>query len=402
MVTQFFETTNSVVSKYTTLKKTPVWAKLRRVDFLLILGVIAISAIGLIIVYSATKNYYPLEPTYFLKRQIIYVVLGFAVMLITSSIDYRRLEYLAYPLYGLTVLMLIAVFAFHSQISTAYSGPSASAQRWIPLGPIQLQPSEISVIGVICAIAWYVQSADGDLRPRRILVLLALAGIPALLIVKQPDLGTGVVLSVVVISLLVVAGVRLRFLFLLALIIGGIGFLAIHEHLLNSYQLQRLTSFFNPNGASAASKYQLTQTENAIGLGGVKGSGLFKGSLVNLSYIPELYADTIFAAIGEQLGFLGSLLVIGLYALIAFRIIRATKYSKDIMGKLLCMGALTFIVFSAFQNIGMDIGLMPITGIPLPFISYGGSAILAFFAAVGLVLNVEYRNTNAKNKRWIA
>ncbi len=401
MVTQFFETTNSVASKYGTLRKTTAWSKVRRVDFILLFTVLALAAVGLVIVYSATKNYYPHEPTYFLKRQILYVILGLIVMLITSSVDYKKLEYLAYPLYGLSVLMLLAVFAFHSQISTAYSGPSASAQRWIPLGPIQLQPSEISVIGVICAVAWYVQSNDRDLRPRKIIVILLIAAIPAILIVKQPDLGTGVVLSVVLISLLVVAGVRLKFLLLLALIIGGTAFLMIHEHLLNSYQLQRLTSFFNPKNASAGSTYQLTQTENAIGIGGVKGSGLFKGSLVNLNYIPELYADTIFAAIGEQLGFIGSVIVVGLYSILAYRIIHAAKISKDIMGKLLSVGALGFIAFSAFQNIGMDIGLMPITGIPLPFISYGGSAILAFFAAIGLVLNVEYRNANLRNQNWI-
>ncbi len=367
----------------------------------MLLAVFMLSVIGLIIVYSATKNYYPLEPTYFLKRQILYVIIGIIVMAITSSVDYRRLEYLAYPIYGLGILMLLAVFAVHSQISTAYSGPSASAQRWIPLGPIQLQPSEISVIGVICAIAWYVESRTDGLKLKSVAVILLLAAIPMVLIVKQPDLGTAVVLGVVLSALLVTAGTRLRILFILAAVVGLVAFLAIHDHLINSYQLQRLTSFFNPGNASSASKYQLMQTENAIGVGGVRGSGLFKGSLVNLNYIPELYADTIFAAIGEQLGFIGSIFVVAMYALLASRIVHAARVSKDMMGKLLCVGVLAFIVFSAFQNIGMDIGLMPITGIPLPFISYGGSAIIAFFAAIGLVINVEYRNTSVKTGRYI-
>jgi rod shape determining protein RodA len=401
VTTQFFDTTSSLNAKYTAIKKTFIWSWLKRVDILLLLAVLMLSVIGLIIVYSATKNYYPLEPTYFLKRQLLYVIIGIIAMSITASIDYRRLEYLAYPIYGLGVLLLLAVFAFHSQISTTYSGPSASAQRWIPLGPIQLQPSEISVIGVICAIAWYVQSHGTNLKLRSVAFILILAAIPMLLIIKQPDLGTGVVLGVVMSALLVAGGTRLRILLVLAAIAGLVAFFAIHDHLINSYQLQRLTSFFNPNNASSASKYQLTQTENAIGVGGVRGSGLFKGSLVNLDYIPELYADTIFAAIGEQLGFIGSIFVVAMYALLAVRIVHAAKVSKDIMGKLLCVGVLAFIVFSAFQNIGMDIGLMPITGIPLPFISYGGSAIIAFFAAIGLVLNVTYRNTSVKSSRYV-
>jgi rod shape determining protein RodA len=363
---------------------------LRHLDLPLFGATAALSLVGLVIVYSATREIYPAEPTYYVKRQLVYFFLGACVMLVTTFVDYRKLEHWGYPLYGLIVLSLLAVYAFHTGVSTSLVGDGA-AQRWIPLGPIDFQPSELGVLAIIIAVAVYAQRHEDVLGPRRIVGMLVIAAIPMALVYKQPDLGTTIVMGVVVFALLAMAGVRLRYLVLLVAI-GTVGVVAaVHVHLLKGYELQRLTSFFEPSKATADEKYNLNQAMTAIGAGGFKGSGLFNGQVTNLGYVPEQYADFIFSAVGEQLGFLGSALVIGLFAVLALRILRAIQVARDTLGRMICTGALAFLVFSVYQNIGMNVGLMPITGIPLPFLSYGGSAIIAFFAMIGLVANVEIR-----------
>ncbi len=364
----------------------------RHLDLPLLASTVALSAVGLVIVYSATRTIYPLEPTYFVKRQLVYFVLGGVVMLVCTFVDYRKLLEIGYWLYGLIVLSLVAVFGFHSGVSTA-AGSAGSAQRWIPFGPIHIQPSELGVVGIIIALGVYAHHNEDALGPRRIVAMLGLAAVPMLLVYKQPDLGTAIVMGVVVFALLVTAGVRLRYLLLLVgIAVVGI-VLALQIHLLKGYQLQRLTGFFHSGGQSGlfSYNYNLYQAETAIGSGGLKGVGLFDGQVTNLGYVPEQYADFIFSALGEQLGFLGSLLVVGLFGVIVLRVLRTIQVARDTLGRMIGAGALAFITFSVFENIGMNVGLMPITGIPLPFLSYGGSAILAFYAMIGLVANVEIR-----------
>ena len=363
---------------------------LRHLDLPLFGATVALSVLGLVLVYSATRGYYPLEPTYFVKRQVVYLVLGGCALLVTTFVDYRKLEQLGYLLYGAILLALVAVYGFHSEVTTAL-GAGGSAQRWIPLGPIHLQPSELGVVGVIVALSVYAQRHEDQLGPRRILVMLVLAAVPMLLVMKQPDLGTTIVMGVVVFALLAMAGVRLRYLALLLVLAAGAFVAAVHVHLIKGYELQRLTSFFQPSKATPDQLYNVHQTETAIGAGGFRGIGLFNGQLTNLGYVPEQYADFVFSAVGEQLGFIGSAVVIGLFGVVALRILRAIQLARDTLGRMICTGALAFLVFSVFQNIGMNVGLMPITGIPLPFLSYGGSAIIAFFAVIGLVANVEIR-----------
>jgi rod shape determining protein RodA len=312
-------------------------------------------------------------------------------MLIATFVDYRKLEQLGYPIYAAIVLSLLAVFGFHSGVSTSLGGADGSAQRWIPLGPIHLQPSELGVVGIIIVVGVYAQRHEDALGPRRIVAMLLLAAIPMLLVFKQPDLGTTIVMGVVVAALLTMAGVRLRYLVLLVLLAAAGIVAAVHVHLLKGYELQRLTSFFEPGKATADQKYNLDQAMTAIGAGGLKGAGLFNGQVTNLGYVPEQYADFIFSAVGEQLGFVGSVVVIGLFGVLVLRILRAIQVARDTLGRMICAGALAFLVFSVYQNIGMNVGLMPITGIPLPFLSYGGSAIIAFYAVIGLVANVEIR-----------
>lgn len=373
-----------------------LFAYLRRVDFVLLAATLAVSLFGLVMIYSATRTYYPLEPTYFLKRQVVYFALGGLIMVLFAVVDYRRLEQLAYPFYGAVVLSLAAVKVVgKSAAVTAGSGATVggtAAQRWIPLGPVHIQPSEFGVLAVIVALGCYVQRHEHELGLKHLCVMLAIAAVPMLLIFKQPDLGTTIVVAVTLLGLLVFSGVRLRLLGLVAALAGGAAIAVLSFHLLGGYQIQRLTCFFHQTRASASGcNYQLFLAKDAIGAGGLKGTGLFHGQVTNLQYIPEQYADFIFSAIGEQTGFVGSAVLLGLFSVIALRMVRAMQIARDALGRMLCGGALVFIVFSVFQNVGMNIGLMPITGIPLPFISYGGSALLAFFAAIGLVVNVELR-----------
>ena len=376
-----------------------VFAFLRRLDVVLIASTIAISLFGVVMIYSATRSQFPLEPTYYLKRQLVYFVLGLVLLVISAAVDYRRLDQLAYPLYGAIVLSLAAVKVIGRSVAagTGASSGGTTSQRWLPLGPVHFQPSEFGELAVIVALACYVQRHEHDLGWKSFMKMLVMAGVPMLLIFKQPDLGTTIVVAITTIGLLVFSGIRLRLLVLVFLAVGAVIAASFTLHLLHSYQLQRLTCFFHQTKASASGcNYQLFLARDAIGAGGLKGTGLFHGTVTNLQYIPDQYADFIFSAIGEQTGFLGSALVIALYAVMALRIVRAMQVARDIMGRMLCGGALVFIVFSVFQNIGMNIGIMPITGIPLPFVSYGGSAMLAFFAAVGLVVNVELRRSKAR------
>jgi rod shape determining protein RodA len=211
------------------------------------------------------------------------------------------------------------------------------------------------------------------------------------LVYGQPDLGTTIILGVTLAAMLVAAGVRVRYLLMLTVMVVGGFFLAIHLHVLKQYQLERLTSFLHQGQNTQSSNYDLSQSTNAIASGGFWGTGVFRGTATNLGYVPNQQTDFIFSAVGEQLGFVGSLVVIGLFGIIGLRALRAAQIARDNFGRMVCAGALAFLAFSVFENIGMTVGLTPITGIPLPFISYGGSASFAFFATVGLVANVEMR-----------
>jgi rod shape determining protein RodA len=321
------------------------------------------------------------------KHQAIYVVFGVVAMLVVTVLDYRRLaESWGYLFYGLAIVGLLAVRAVGSQ--------NQGSQREINLGLISLQPSEFAVLALIIAVAVFVHAHEEDLGARRLAKLLLLAAVPMLLVLLQPDLGTTTISAIVLVAMLVLAGVRMKYLGLLVLGVAVFAVLAVHTHVLPSYQLQRFLAFTHQDDAKFCTThynlcYQLIESKTAIGAGGLRGTGLFAGALTNTGFVPYAYADFIFSAIGEQLGFVGSAVVLGLFGIVALRIFRATQRARETLGRLLCVGVLAFLVFSVFQSVGMSVGLMPITGVPLPFISYGGSAIVAFFIAIGLVGSVE-------------
>lgn len=362
------------------------------VDVLLVLSALVMAAFGVLMVYSATRGKLLAsgsDPHYFLTRQATYVAIGVVVMVAVALIDYHRFEELSLVAYGLMLIALLSVMVI---------GKSAlGSQRWFQLGSFQLQPSAFASLAIILLGAFYCSRHQGEqLTLRRLGLLLVLAGVPVLLVIKQPDLGSGIIMCVILATILIVAGARARYLLLLAaLVVLGV-FLVIHLGVLKQYQVDRLATFLHQNqhghsGQSQTLYYNLDQSKTAIGSGGLFGKNLFHGSQTNLAFVPEQQTDFIFTAVGEQLGFVGAASVLGLYGLMVWRILRTAQLAKDPFGRLLCAGVFGYIAFSVFQNAGMTMGIMPITGIPLPLLSYGGSATIAVFAAIGLVLSVSMR-----------
>jgi rod shape determining protein RodA len=378
----------------TTLARTHV-ASRRSVppfDWILLGATTAVSVIGVVMVYTATRGTLLAQgddPKTFLKKQGLFVVLGLITMLVLALFDYRRLEPLATVAYWLIVLALCGVFVVGSS--------AQGAARWFSVGPLQLQPSEFAVLALILAIASYCARRDEDgLAWRDVFRLLIMAGIPILLVLVQPDLGTAMIMVIVLLVMLAVAGLPIRILVMLLVGTALVVLVAVESGLLHHYQIARLTAFLNPSTHSnnpyvQSAIYNKTQAENAIGSGGLFGSGIGHGAQTNLGYVPEQQTDFIFTAVAEQLGFVGAVGVLSLLGIIAWRVLHAAVVARDLFGRLICAGLFAFIAFSVFQNAGMTMGIMPITGIPLPFVSYGGTAVLVFFAAVGLALSVGAR-----------
>ena len=366
----------------------------RKLDMSLVGALVSIAGIGLLMVYSATRQALAgngIDPHYYLKRQGLNLAIGAALIVATLLIDYRKWRVLTGVFYVGMCLMLLAVV---SPLGTRSKGH----QAWFPIGAFQLQPSELAKIGVIFCLAVAASSAlprrrdeDAPLRLGRVIVLVVMTGLPMGLILLQPDLGTDLVFLAILAAMLIVAGIRLRQLVALVML-GAAGVaLVIHLGVLQRYQVDRLTAFLDPTGDTRNIGYNLAESKTAIGSGGTFGKGLFKGTQTNLSYVPEQRTDFIFTAVGEQLGFAGSALLLLLFAFVVWRCWRAALLAPDKMGTLICVGVMALLVFQVFENVGMTMGIMPVAGIPLPLMSYGGSAVIATFAAIGLVLNVRMR-----------
>ncbi|MGH9087967.1 MAG: rod shape-determining protein RodA [Acidimicrobiales bacterium] len=363
------------------------------VDPLLVLATVVAAGVGVVMVYTATRGVLlasGTSPTHYLKRQAVFVVLGIVVMAVMAFIDYRRLEQFGMVVYGLTIASLLFVMVPHVGSHTLGS------TRWFSLGPLQIQPSEFAVLGLVVTVATYCTRRNDGLTWRDVIKVLVMGAVPIALVMVQPDLGTAIIMSVVLVVMLAVAGLPNRVLVLLLLGAVAVVAVVLEAGLLHHYQIGRITGFLhqnakNPSQQAAQAIYNLKQAEDAIGAGGFSGTGLFHGVQTNLGYVPEQQTDFIFTAVGEQLGFVGSVGVLALLGAICFRVLRTAQLSRDSFGRLLCTGVFTFVAFSTFQNAGMTMGIMPITGIPLPFISYGGTAVIAFFLGVGMVLSVYAR-----------
>jgi rod shape determining protein RodA len=369
-----------------------VW---RHLDVALVGAVGLIGAFGCLMIYTATRDQLQaagLGPTYYLKKQALFMVVGIGVMFAVAAFDYRKLRDWSPIIYGFSIVLLLAVFVVGHK--------SKGAQAWFQFGSYQLEPSEFVKIALIISLASFCAAAKGRLVGRALVALLGLSAIPFLLIYKQPDLGTALVLAAVLVAVLLIGGASARHLVALGLIASVLAFGVVHFGVLKSYQQARLTSFVNsPNQPDAAllrspagaNLYNLAEAKTAIGNGGLTGRGLGKGTMTNLSYVPEQRTDFIFTAVGEQLGLAGSAVLLILFALVIWRTWQAAILSRDKFGQLVCVGVLAMLMFQVFENIGMTMGIMPVAGIPLPLMSYGGSAVIATFAALGLVLSVRMR-----------
>ena len=357
------------------------------VDSVLMICVVAIASLGLLMVYSATHKKLAdagFNPASDVKKQALFLLIGVGVMLFVASIDYRVYRDFAPFIYLGGVMLLLLVM-------TPVGSRVRGTQGWFQLGPFQLQPSEFAKVLVIVCGASYAALHRGELDLRRVATLLAIVGVPMGLVYLQPDLGTALVFAAILMGLLLVAGARARHIVAI-LAIGAVGVVAVFQlGVIKQYQLDRLGAFLDPTNDQQRSAYNLHQSTIAVGSGGFHGKGLFEGTQTNLSYVPEQRTDFIFTVVGEELGFLGSALMVALFAMVVWRTWRAANLAKDLYGTLVCVGVMAMLVFQVFENIGMTMGIMPITGIPLPFVSYGGSSTLACFAAVGLVLNVHMR-----------
>ena len=370
-------------------------SKWRQFDPVLAGAIALIGAFGCLMIYTATRDQLQaqgISPTYYAKKEAIFLIIGLAVMVGVAAFDYRRLRDWAILLYGGTLLMLLAVYAVGHK--------SRGAQAWFQIGSYQLEPSEFAKIGLILALAAYCASAKGRISGRALMVLLVLSGIPFLLIYKQPDLGSALVLAAVMVAILLIGGASARHLALLGILAVALSFGVVHFGVLKTYQKDRLTAFANapsqPNASllatsAGANEYNVAEAKIADSNGGFFGQGLGKGTQTNLSYVPEQRTDFIFTAVAEQLGLVGSAFLLFLFALVIWRTWRTAVLSRDLFGTLVCVGVLAMVAFQVFENIGMAIGIMPVAGIPLPLMSYGGSSEIATLAAVGLVLSVRMR-----------
>jgi rod shape determining protein RodA len=356
----------------------------RHVDVALLGIPVLVSAIGLAMIYSSTRTQFG---TYFVQRQGIAVAIGIAGMFVMMAIDYRRLRDL-YPAVYLAIFpLLVGVLALGAS--------RKGAQAWFQVGPMQFQPSEIAKIAVVIAIAGYCHQHRGDLDAWRLAVAVVLAAIPIGLVLLQNDLGTAFVIGVSVTVLLLVSGIRGRHMVVLLLLaLSGI-IVAVSSGYLAGYRLDRLASFtkedVHATSTATPTDYNSSMALDAIRSGGLWGKGFLNGTQTKLGYVPEQHTDFIFTALAEEFGFVGGAVLIGLYALLIWRIFRVGLLSSDFFGTLLCMGVLAIIGFQVFENIGMTMRIMPVTGITLPFMSYGGSSVIAMFLAIGLVANVHMR-----------
>lgn len=358
---------------------------LQHIDVVMVLVLGALSVASIVMVLAATHGpRTTTNDTYFMIRQGMFIAIGWGLMAGITAFDYRKLGEWWAAVYAVAIasLLLVAV------VGTEAKG----AQRGFELGGFMVQPSEFVKIAVVIALAGYLAHDPTSRSWSRTLSAVAVVGLPVLLIVLQPDLGTAMVFGAITLSVLLVAGVpgkQMLILLVLALLGGAI---LVTSPVLKDYQRARLTTFLNPDSADAAEwRYNTEQSQIAIANGGLSGQGLLRGGQTANGYVPAQETDFIFTAIGEELGFIGASGVLVLYGLLLWRILRAAQLSRDQFGTLVCVGVFAIILFQVFENVGMTMGIMPVTGIPLPFMSYGGSSILMAFAMAGLVMNVHMR-----------
>jgi rod shape determining protein RodA len=355
------------------------------IDPLLMLGALGLVACSLITLNGATRTAVPGSPLYYVERQGIYAGIGLLLALLLSRIDYSRLREYKLGIYAVMIAMNLVVFGM-----PAIRG----AHRWIPLPLLQFQSSEFGKVLLIVSLAAFAVDRSRRLHERRTTArIMLLALVPALLVIPQPDLGTGMVYVAIGFTVLFFAGTSWKQLAgLVAMFIASIAIVlagapALGVHLLKPYQVQRLTGFLNPSHDPQNQTYNITESLIAIGSGQKTGRGA-NATQTKLNFLPANDTDFVFAAVGETYGFVGAAIVLSLYALLIWRALRILTMSKNLYGTLIAGGILAMLMFQVFVNVGMTVGIMPITGVPLPLLSYGGSSVIVTFIGLGLLQSI--------------
>jgi rod shape determining protein RodA len=361
---------------------------LRHLDPVLIVTAIALAVIGILMVYSATHQSLVaqnLDPSTFVKKQFVFLVAAVGVCAAAATFEYRFLKVYAGMIYIASLVLLVLV-------RTPLGANIRGSQRWFQVLGFQFAPSELAKVALIVMLAAFLselRSQDRTLED--VYRASAIAAVPGALVFLQPDLGTSIVLASILIGVLIVAGARVRHLGILALTAILLIFGAFQLHVVKEYQVARLTAWLDSANDPSGVNYNRQQSEIAIGSGGLTGRGYLKGPQTNLRFVPEQHTDFIFTVVGEEFGFAGAVVLLFLFAIVIWRSFRIALLSKDLFGTYLAAGIGSMFAIQMFVNVGMTLGIMPITGIPLPFVSYGGSSLLTNGVAIGILLNVHMR-----------
>ncbi|MEU3861153.1 rod shape-determining protein RodA [Streptomyces sp. NPDC028722] len=362
----------------------------RRLDWPILLAATALSLMGSLLVYSATRNRTELnqgDPYFFLLRHLMNLGIGIALMIATVWLGHRALRNAVPMLYGLSVLLALVVLT--------PLGATINGQRnWLVIGGFSLQPAEFLKVAIILGMAMLLATrVDAGDRPypdhRTAFQSLCLAAVPILILLLMPDLGSVLAMVAIILGVLLASGASNRWVFGL-LIAGVIGCIAIWQlHILDEYQINRFAAFANPDLDPAGVGYNTNQARIAIGSGGLTGAGLFHGSQTTGQFVPEQQTDFVFTVAGEELGFVGAGLIIFLLGVVLWRACRIARDSTELYGTIVAAGIVAWFAFQSFENIGMTLGIMPVTGLPLPFVSYGGSSMFAVWVALGLLQSIK-------------
>lgn len=358
-------------------------------DWVLLLAVAAVCAFAVYMVGVATQNDIPGNPDYYLTRQLIFLAVGLVVLIVVAAIDLDRIAGLAWPMLGGLLGALAMVFVLGSSVK--------GSARWISLGPFNLQPSEVGKVVMIAVLAGLVIERADIGSWRATLFLSGVIAVPAAVVFVQPDLGTSIVYGVVLVAVLLIAGTPWHhFAVGVVAMLGVIGLViwvlpAAGVPILKDYQADRLTAFVNTDDVGNDATHQLRQSKIAIGAGGALGRGAEGATQIKNDLLPEHHTDFIFAAVSEVFGFVGAALLIGLLGVIIWRALRIAARASTHFDQIVAGGIAAMLMMQTFINIGMNVGLMPVTGIPLPFVSYGGSHTVTNLAAIGLLLAVHRR-----------
>ncbi|MFC6288310.1 rod shape-determining protein RodA [Nocardioides sp. GCM10027113] len=371
-------------------------------DWVLMAAVAALLVLGTLLVWSATSTRDELtggDPSVFLRKQLVNVAIGVVLMVMVLATDHRWVRILAPLVYVASLAGLVLVLTNGATIN--------GSRSWIQLGGMSIQPAEFAKLAVVIGMALLVaERAEGRRRDDVTWVdvtgMLAIAAVPAALILAQPDLGTMLVLSATVFGVVSASGAGRRWLVLLVSGAVAVATVAVTQGLLEDYQVDRFMAFTNPDLDPRGAGYNTEQARIAVGNGGLLGEGLFNGSQTRAGFVPEQHTDFIFTVAGEELGLLGAGLLIALLGLVIWRALAVAFHSDDVFGRIAAAGIACWFGFQAFQNVGMCLGIMPVTGVPLPFVSYGGSSMFAGLLAVGLLQNIHLRSTASLPTRLLA